>query len=462
MKDFGVGHGGLPQRLCALAFGLIALATSTPALAFRSGRDLPDLNGTDRVSASALPIAFSLQKALPKGLKTADVETAIQSATSTWSAPACSAAQFSYAGLTDEHAAPGDGVNSIEWVSDWAARGFPEDAPGATDVQYLKQDERWSIVEADIYLNLAFAWSTNASPADDTKDVLAVVTHEVGHALGLLHPCEAGGANGAPACSTSFADSYSGATMYPFYSFTEAKLSQDDIDGVCFLYPKNACPDDGCGDGQTCTAEGCVAVCGGKNCALGEVCTAAGCQTEVPCNAKSCAGKACFTAAGCGALDHCVDGSCSVGERPNGDPCETGVECQEGGCINGTCSRQCGGAGACEKGQTCDSASGACVSPLLALGASCTDGATCTGGLCVAGATKAPICSRACGDNLPVCPAGWSCDHVDGQLACAPRETSDGCAISWGGSKSPVAPWGLVLAFAGLAARLRQKRERRS
>ena len=448
-----VARGYLVRSFSCALLATASLLAAKPALAFRTGRDLADLSETDRVKFAGQKISFSLQKNLPSSLNLAAVEAALTASTSAWSAPACSGAQFSYDGASAAHAAPGDGVNTIEWVSDWSARGFPADAPGATDVQYEKQDDRWAIVEADMYLNRAFTWTTDVPAASDEREVTAVVTHEAGHMLGLLHPCEAGGADGAPTCSTHFDDQYSGATMYPFYSPSESVLSQDDIDGVCFLYPRAVCPDAGCGDGQVCTVAGCAATCADRVCEVGDVCAGDACRAQSSCLFESCAGSPCLTNAGCGVFDHCDGSVCVRGDRPNGDPCQMGADCSEGGCLNGACARACGVSAVCGADETCDAASGACSSALSPLGDTCQQGSECAGGLCVSGAKSNPVCSRACGDTLPACPSGWSCDHVDGKQACAPRQTSrSSCSISFTQRDPSRELFVFVLALAGWAA----------
>lgn len=453
---------GCRRWVVSIALALSISAGSNSAWAFRSGRDLPDLSGSDRVAFAGGAISLGLYQALPKGLRLAAVEVAIAEATGAWSVPECSAIQFTYTGTTSDHAVPGDGTNTIEWISDWAERGFPSDAPGATDVQYEKNGDSWVIVEADVYLNRAFTWTTDPTAPDTVRNVATVLTHEVGHALGLLHPCEPGGINGAPACGEPFADQYSGTTMYPFYGETQSTLSQDDKDGVCFLYPKGECPDAGCAENEVCTPEGCVAECQGQVCGVGQVCTAGGCATQGSCEFRSCVGMACVNDFGCGSFDRCIAGTCQHGERPNGDPCETATDCDEGGCLAGVCSRRCSTDSACEGRATCDPLAHACAYQQLALGQSCTDAAECLGDVCLAGAQNAPVCSRECGDSLPSCPNGWACDLVDGKRVCAPGLFVKGCSLSVLGT-SPDGSFkfgGLTVLLASIAmARHRARRK---
>jgi hypothetical protein len=188
-----------------LAFA--ALLAASPSSAFRSGRDLSQLSSTERVGFTSPSIRLQLQTDIPAELEIAAVEPTIKQALATWTTPACSGVTFSYDGLTRIHAAPGDGLNTIEWVQSWVTRGFPPDAAGATDVQYVKQaGGDWSIAEADVYLNAEFAWTTDVPRSALERDVLSVVTHEAGHVLGLLHPCETDGADGAPVCTAAFTD----------------------------------------------------------------------------------------------------------------------------------------------------------------------------------------------------------------------------------------------------------------
>ncbi|MEI6128390.1 MAG: matrixin family metalloprotease, partial [Pseudomonadota bacterium] len=71
-----------------------------------------------------------------------------------------------------------------------------------------------------IYLNSNLTWSTKSTPDGDEYDVQSVITHELGHAMGLL-------------------DSSSGRAMHgPCQAGTIVMrtLNQDDTNGAAFLY----------------------------------------------------------------------------------------------------------------------------------------------------------------------------------------------------------------------------------
>ncbi len=81
-------------------------------------------------------------------------------------------------------------------------------------------------------------------------DLQNTITHEAGHFIGLRHPCYAGSLSDAdlPACSSNSA--YAATTMYPQTSIGDVEkrtLSDDDIAGVCAIYPENP---GGCGCGS--------------------------------------------------------------------------------------------------------------------------------------------------------------------------------------------------------------------
>ncbi len=111
-------------------------------------------------------------------------------------------------------------VNVILFHDDEWPHPQSEDAVGLTSTTY---DERTGeIFDADIEINSTVELSTT-DVADPSKyDLLSVLTHEVGHFLGLAHSLE------------------SGATMQPIYEVGTSEfrtLSDDDIQGICAIYP---------------------------------------------------------------------------------------------------------------------------------------------------------------------------------------------------------------------------------
>lgn len=153
------------------------------------------------------------------------VADALRTGTAAWSGQSCSSLSVEFLGLTGAVASPGDGVNTVAWVSrGWDELGFDGDQAAITDVQVEKTSAEgpWRIVEADIYLNGEHSrWDSVANAAEGAALLTTTVTHELGHALGLLHPCDA---PGAPGCTST----HDTALMHPLYSEERRFLGEDD------------------------------------------------------------------------------------------------------------------------------------------------------------------------------------------------------------------------------------------
>ncbi|GEM_PF-1065111 len=159
-------------------------------------------------------------------------------------------------------------------------RCYAEAAAGLTTAVYVDDetsDRDGAIVDADIELNgKYFAISNEGSTLGNAScqaDLLNTLTHELGHLLGLEHPCLApgdparvdGDGNPVPLCGQTDDPKIVEATMYNYQDCGETKkssLEQDDIDGICGIYPKAEDP-------GTClgvsTDVGCCSAGGGPN-----------------------------------------------------------------------------------------------------------------------------------------------------------------------------------------------------
>jgi hypothetical protein len=403
------------------------------------------------------------ERELPAGVSQEDMEQALATALDAWKATACTAVEPYFAGWSADGPASKDGVNTIAWIADWGERGYPTQSPGYTDIQYHGHDGIWEIADADVYLDAAsYDWTLETER--DTS-LQAVLTHELGHALGLLHPCELDGAQGTPACSAASADELA-TTMYPLYSAAQASPEADDLAGICYLYPAEGTCAPGCGPQTECVDGECRAFCDDGLCQVGEVCGYWGCAPEGSCTERSCDGQACENEGSCGPLASCEDGLCVSGKVPWGGACKASSDCQDGACVDHVCQPPCRNDTECGPG-TCTAAvderpKGCVSSRAYATGLRCTVGEDCTTGLCLFTASPA-VCTVEC-RNKSTCPDDWSCRSVEGRDVCVPANyqvAGGGCVL---GSPSPVGSgrysWILACAVLTLSWRARSKRRR--
>jgi len=220
-------------------------------------------------------------------LDDAEALAAVQAGFDTWAAVECAQVSFTYLGRTDAtDFGAADGRNLVLY----AQSGWPDDASLVSAPAVTV--EGTSIVDADLALNAVnYAWSTDGD-GRVLMDLQSAVTHEVGHLLGLWH-------------STT-----TDATLNPANDGhpLARDLAQDDIDGVCALYPRDAA---GTGEqGEACT--------GTADCVEGLVCLSdAGAR---------------YCTAPCDANGGCPDGYACLAAGEGEEICALEAETGCGGC----------------------------------------------------------------------------------------------------------------------------------
>jgi DNA-binding beta-propeller fold protein YncE len=182
-------------------------------------------------------VTFSIQKdAAPRaGIDYAAVKASVERAFDAWTSVDCNGKSPSlHLTLSDpvscaasEYSKDHHNANIVVFREDeWPYEGG-EDALGLTRVRFDPDNNVGELYDTDIEINAVSEPLSVGDPKADEVDLDSLLTHEMGHALGLGHSLDIG------------------ATMLAGYakgSVAPRTLGDDDIAGVCSIYPPGRKP----------------------------------------------------------------------------------------------------------------------------------------------------------------------------------------------------------------------------
>ena len=189
--------------------------------------------GTVRLHWATMPVRwFATNRSVP-GVSATEFRAAMERAFKTWEDVPTAATQFVFGGLTSLEPDADDGLSVLGF------QNHPEQERVLAATSFDFDDNTGELVEADIFFNSFFEWSTAAAGDATRFDLESVAVHEIGHFLGLGHSA-IGETELRPEGGRRVLGS--GAVMFPISlgrgEIADRVLQPDDIAGVSDLYPE--------------------------------------------------------------------------------------------------------------------------------------------------------------------------------------------------------------------------------
>ena len=208
---------------------ILAIGSPTPAFAYlkfgvRVGGNLVDIRWNRTIAY------FVTDRGVP-GVPSTELRDAIGRAFSTWQGVSSAVVRSQFQSLTNVLPDGPDGRTTFGFVD----RPDLDRVLGATS--FFLDQRTGEIIEADVFFNARFSWSTATNGEAGRMDLQSVALHEIGHLLGLGHSAlgETEISGGGRRVLGS------GAVMFPIAltagSIADRQLQPDDRAGINDLYP---------------------------------------------------------------------------------------------------------------------------------------------------------------------------------------------------------------------------------
>jgi hypothetical protein len=219
------------RRFTALFLIALVVGSSSPAVAYlKYGVAIG--NATVDVKWRQQPIRYFVTERPTREVTVNGLLDAVNRAFATWQAVPTANVRAEFQGLTTVPPGFQDGRSTLGFLD----RPDLERVLGATS--FLLDAQTGELVEADVFFNTRFTWSTAAQGETGRIDLESIALHEVGHLLGLGHSAigetEALSSGGRRVIA-------SGAVMFPIAmsagSLADRVLQPDDRAGISDLYP---------------------------------------------------------------------------------------------------------------------------------------------------------------------------------------------------------------------------------
>jgi hypothetical protein len=233
-----IAHDLCFRPLAIAAAVVLVLVQAVPAFAYlKFGYTVNGRDVTLRWNTS--PVRYFVTDAPGGGLTASQFQSSVAVAFETWTAVPTASISYSFAGYTRSLPGEDDGRSTLGFLNE------PDMDRVLASTSFLIDDTTGELLEADIFFNSAFAWSTAAAGERGRWDLQSIALHEIGHLSGLGHSAM-GETELVPEGGRLVISS--AAVMFPIAlgpgDISGRTLRADDIAGISDLYPDNHFNDD--------------------------------------------------------------------------------------------------------------------------------------------------------------------------------------------------------------------------